>query len=99
MLAPHPHNRRNIVTISTQIMLAAALAGAAAPRARAAETPAMPATAQGQGGPYEPVTPEPGPILVEGRPQEARTIAPDPRLARRYAPRPRGPVNRITVRF
>lgn len=68
-------------------------------------TPAAPAAenrseARAMGGPYEPVEPGPQAILVQGeRSGPAWTIAPDPALARRYAPRPRRPVETITIRF
>lgn len=55
---------------------------------------------EGEGGPYEPV--EPVTVIVEGEPLEAPpafSIAPDPALERRYAPRERAPLNRVTMPF
>lgn len=75
--------------------LAAALA--AAPDARAGTPPPPPP--QAMGGPFEPLPLDPAPIIVEGRRAEPVSIATDPRLERRYAPRERQPLNRIIVRF
>ena len=55
---------------------------------------------EGEGGPYEPV--EVATVIVEAEPLEAPrpfTIAPDPELERRYAPRERAPLNRVTIPF
>ena len=89
--------------LSPIMFAAAVLAGA--PGAPAQPVPAeedisRPAPEEGKGGPYEPV--EEAAVLVEARPEEAPrpfTIAPDPELARRYAPRARTPLNRVTIRF
>jgi len=54
----------------------------------------------GTGGPYEPV--EEQTVMVEAEPLEmprAFTIAPDPALERRYAPRARAPLTRVTIPF
>lgn len=83
------------MTIIAVAALAAALA--AAPDARA-ETRAPPPP-QAMGGPLEPLPLDPAPIIVEGRRAEPVSIATDPRLERRYAPRERAPLNRIIVRF
>jgi hypothetical protein len=59
-----------------------------------------PAPETGEGGPYEPV--EPATVTVEAEALEAPrafTIAPDPELERRYAPRERAPLNRVTIPF
>ena len=56
---------------------------------------------EGKGGPYEPVE-EQTVVVVEARPVETPqpfTIAPDPELERRYAPRERAPLNRVTIPF
>ena len=55
---------------------------------------------EGKGGPYEPV--EEVTVVVEANPVEAPrpfTIAPDAELERRYAPREREPLNRVTIPF
>ena len=60
----------------------------------------QPEPEQGEGGPYEPV--EPATVMVEAEPVEppgAFSIAPDPALARRYTPREREPLNRVTIPF
>lgn len=70
-----------------------------APAAQKSDQPA-PAENRGEGGPYEPV--EPATVTVEAAPIEAPrafTIAPDPTLQRRYAPREREPLNRLTIPF
>lgn len=73
--------------------VAAGIAGAAAQPADAALQSAPPAA--GVGGPLEHI-----PIVVTGKwPPAARSVGPDPRLERRYAPRVPAPVNRVTVRF
>lgn len=64
------------------------------------QTAPQPAPETGEGGPYEPV--EEQNVVVESEPVEAPrpfTIAPDPALARRYAPRERAPLNRVTIPF
>ena len=88
----------------TFLLAAAVLAGAPnlpppAP-APAGEEARQPSPEEGRGGPYEPV--EEVIVVVEARPVEAPgpfTIAPDPELERRYAPREREPVNRIVIPF
>ena len=60
----------------------------------------QPVPEAGEGGPYEPV--EPATVIVDAEPLEAPrpfTIAPDPELERRYAPRERAPLNRMTIPF
>lgn len=60
----------------------------------------QPPPEEGEGGPYEPV--EEQNVMVEAPPIEAPrpfTIAPDPVHARRYAPRAREPLNRVTIPF
>lgn len=60
----------------------------------------QPAPEEGRGGPYEPV--EESSVIVEARPAEAPrpfTIAPDPALARRYAPREPETLNPIRIPF
>ena len=60
----------------------------------------QPAPEEGEGGPYEPV--EEQTVVVEAPPLEAPrpfTIAPDPEFERRYAPREREPLNRVTIPF
>ena len=60
----------------------------------------QPAPEEGKGGPYEPV--DETTVVVEAQPAEvprAFTIAPDPALSRRYAPREQGSLNPITIRF
>jgi hypothetical protein len=68
--------------------------------APAPEGRGRPAPETGQGGPYEPV--EVTTVIVEAEPVAAPaffTIAPDPALERRYAPRARAPLNRVTIPF
>ena len=83
---------------------AAALAGVPdvpPPPAPVEKESRQPTSDAGQGGPYEPVE-EQTIVLVEARPAEAPrpfTIAPDPALERRYAPRERAPLNRVTIPF
>jgi hypothetical protein len=83
-------------------LLAAVLAGVPdlpPPPTPAGESKVRPAPERGSGGPYEPAEET---IVVEGEPAAARrpfTIAPDPALARRYAPREREPLNRVTIPF
>jgi hypothetical protein len=66
-----------------------------------AERPApQPAPETGEGGPYEPV--EEQTVVVEAQPIEAPapfSIAPDPAFERRYGPRERAPLNRVTIPF
>jgi len=87
----------------TFILAAAVLAGAPdipPPPAPVEEEARRPAPDEGKGGPYEPV--EEVTVVVEARPAEAPqpfTIAPDPELERRYAPREREPLNRVTIPF
>ena len=69
----------------------------AAPTARADDAEPA-AEAPGIGGPVEPVAEEEA-ILVEGRTDRPWSIAPDPALERRYAPRPAQPRNRLVIRF
>lgn len=60
----------------------------------------QPAPDEGEGGPYEPVAEQN--VTVEAPPVEAPalfSIAPDPVLERRYAPREREPLNRVTIPF
>jgi hypothetical protein len=88
----------------TLLLAAAVLAGAPdlpppAP-APAGEEAHSPAPEEGKGGPWEPV--EESTVVVEARPAETPppfTIAPDPALERRYAPRERAPANRLTIPF
>lgn len=85
----------------TFVFAAAVLAGVPdiPPPAPAEETISLPAPEEGKGGPYEPVEEV---IVVEGeRPETPAlfTIAPDPELERRYAPREREPLNRVTIPF
>lgn len=64
------------------------------------QTAPRPAPETGEGGPYEPV--EEQTVVVESEPVEAPrafTIAPDPALERRYAPREPAPLNRVTIPF
>ena len=66
--------------------------------ARAEQKAPQPAPDAGEGGPYEPV--EAQNVLVEAPPLEAPrpyTIAPDPEFERRYSPRERAPLNRVTI--
>lgn len=89
-----------LIALSMALAIDAHEARGATPATPAAQAPPRPET-RAMGGPYEPV--EPGPaeaILVEGeRSGPGWTVAPDPALARRYAPRPRRPVGTITIRF
>jgi hypothetical protein len=86
-------------------MFAAAVLGGAPDVPPPAPAPAEQKTAQpvpeaGEGGPYEPV--EEVTVVVEAPPFEAPrpfTVAPDPQLQRRYAPRERAPLNRVTIPF
>ena len=86
----------------TFVLAAAVLTGAPnvpPPPAPVEEEISQPAPEQGKGGPYEPVEEA---IVVEGEPAEAPrafTIAPDPELSRRYAPREREPLNRVMIPF
>ncbi len=86
------------------LFAAAVLAGAPEvppPAAPVDKESRQPASDEGQGGPWEPVEAQ-NVVVVEARPAEAPrpfTIAPDPTLERRYAPRERDPVNRITIPF
>lgn len=64
------------------------------------QTATQPEPEKGEGGPYEPV--EEQNVTVEAPPVEAPalfSIAPDPALERRYAPREREPLNRVTIPF
>lgn len=66
----------------------------------AAQAAPPPAPEQGEGGPHEPV--EEQNVVVEAAPLEKPalfTIAPDPELERRYAPREPEPLNRVTIPF
>jgi hypothetical protein len=89
--------------LSPLLFAAAVLAGAPdvpPPPAPVEEENRLPAPEEGQGGPYEPI--EEVTVLVEARPTEAPrpfTIAPDPELERRYAPREREPLNCVTIPF
>lgn len=90
--------------LSPMLFAAAVLAGAPdlpPPAAPVEEESRLPAPEDGQGGPYELVE-EQTVVVVEARPAEAPrpfTIAPDPELERRYAPRDRAPLNRVTIPF
>jgi hypothetical protein len=69
--------------------------------APAGEEIRQPAPEEGRGGPFEPVE-EQTVVVVEAGPAEAPrpfTIAPDPELERRYAPREPASLNRITIPF
>lgn len=81
------------------ILAAAALAAALASTPAARAEPPPPPAPQAMGGPLEPLPLDPAPIVVEGRRGEPESIAPDPRLERRYAPREREPLGRIILRF
>ncbi|HYD11293.1 MAG TPA: hypothetical protein VEC11_00440 [Allosphingosinicella sp.] len=88
----------------TFLLAAAVLAGAPnlppPPAAPAGEESPRPASEEGKGGPYEPV--EEATVVVEAEPLEAPRpfmLGPDPELERRYAPRERAPLNRITIPF
>ncbi|HTU10790.1 MAG TPA: hypothetical protein VMG08_07800 [Allosphingosinicella sp.] len=88
--------------LSPLLFAAAVLAGAPAlpPAPVEEEEIRRPAVEDGKGGPYAPV--EEVAVIVEGEPVEAPrafTIAPDPALERRYAPRARAPLNRVTIPF
>ena len=89
--------------LSPLMFAAAALAGVPdlpPPASSSGEEIRKPAPEEGKGGPYEPV--EEVNVVVEARAAEAPrpiTIAPYPRLERRYAPREREPVNRIRIPF
>lgn len=88
----------------TLVFAAAVLAGAPnlppPTPAPTEEESRQPAPEEGKGGPYEPV--EEAAVVIEAEPIEAPrpfTIAPDPALERRYAPREREPMNRIRIPF
>ena len=90
--------------LSPILFAAAVLAGAPdvppPQRAPAEQKARQPAPETGTGGPYEPV--EEQTVTVEAEPLEAPrafTIAPDPALERRYAPREREPLNPVTIPF
>lgn len=89
----------------TLLLAAAVLAGAPdlpppAP-APAGDGIRQPVLEDGKGGPFEPVGE--ANVVVEARPADTPpppfTIAPDPELERRYAPRERAPVNRLRIPF
>lgn len=88
----------------TLVFAAAVLAGVPdvpPPPAPVEKKSRLPTPEGGQGGPYEPVE-EQNVVMVEARPVETPrpfTIAPDPELERRYAPREREPLNRVTIPF
>ena len=59
-----------------------------------------PSPEEGEGGPYEPVEPATVTVVAEPiEPPRAFTVAPDPALERRYAPRERAPLNPVTIPF
>ena len=86
----------------TLMLAAAVMAGVpslVAPPVPAEEEVSRPAPEEGKAGSAE--TAEEATIVVEGQPAETPppfTIAPDPELARRYAPTERE-LNRITIPF